>query len=1129
MLRFSCTFRRASSRSASLTIRPLQTVAVQLDYYMSSQFAGIACGMTNQLYEKNGIALKFLPICPVGHEMLRVRDHADSHTSIPTIGCVEQNIFVPLLHHDPKLKLKAIAAMFRRSPLCVASIKGQNNDKNVVGAHEDTVALLQRILAQSGALVEACPRPTKNHDLKSGKYSAIQAYLTTEVATLQRQLGTDAVVVEHLEGLNGAQLGYSQMLFTTEEDLREVDRREIVQAFLDATFQGWHMAIRNHEAAAKSVQEAMRMCGLDDENNDHWDSSQVYTIESVGLCCDFVKESFQGDRLGVISKDRWNAASKWLLPGIGPVKDFGLDTEVWQPPSQLLSGNELARVTLEKAKTSAEAFSMAHGRMPSLAVITVGELPRYTHGSRRLDILSNHQNSWFDKTACGKANGIAVQEILLPKTTSTHDLLSQIYALKHYDGIQLMWPLPDHIDSSKVYNAIDFSQDVDGAHYIGQIELNPSSTAFPPVTPDAVMKLIDNHHIEVSNKKVLVIGRSRIVGSPLARMLRDRGAVVFTAHSEVDPALLEELVGSADVICSCAGLPGLVQASWVRQGAVVVNIGATFVESNDSLVSDFEGDLSSVANRYSPVPGGIGPLSVACLFSNVTKAAWRRSVTTGNVEDSWTKSSESLRRTVHFQNYTEALRFADKVNKMSTEMDHHANMAFSHRCVDGVDVDLEFFTFEANEVTEKDYQAARAVNYILLKDKVSMEDVTYNLKMESVARYPADPRGSSRLLKVDSSGKVAYFDNFSESFLGLADSAHIVFNESKVANARVNVKAKEGGESIEMMILDLADFATEICSGLCLNVMLREEGVQRGAIFAAATGNDVTFKVVEVVAPWIEDEHSNGNGTEVIVECAVSDTDATLAEVLDSVGSVPIPPYLNREAEEGDKTAYNNVYAENVGSVAAPTAGLHFTQELLEKIGQENISFLSLHVGAGTFQPVVTENALDHKMHGESFHVDASEIKRLVQVLESGKRMIVVGTTSCRTLESLYWCGVKKILGVNADSALSLGQKEWVDLKAAANHISAPEALNALLCGNKSGTISGRTSLMIVPGSYDFKVVSELITNLHAPDSTLMLLVSSFLGSGEKVKQVYEDAQEAGFRFLSYGDVCMFSKPNKEA
>jgi S-adenosylmethionine:tRNA ribosyltransferase-isomerase len=249
------------------------------------------------------------------------------------------------------------------------------------------------------------------------------------------------------------------------------------------------------------------------------------------------------------------------------------------------------------------------------------------------------------------------------------------------------------------------------------------------------------------------------------------------------------------------------------------------------------------------------------------------------------------------------------------------------------------------------------------------------------------------------------------------------------------------------------------------------------------------------------------------------------------LGTVPIPPYFHREAEESDKVSYNTVYAAaNGNSVAAPTAGLHFTQTVLDTIGMENMSFLSLHIGAGTFKPVSTVDARNHTMHCESFSVSVHEIRRIIKALESidKKPIISVGTTTCRTLETLYWCGIKMLKGQCTDhNNLSLGQFEWIPLSVGdSKFISPVSSFKALVDGlNDADTLSGTTTLMIIPGRYEFRVIDHLVTNFHAPDSTLMLLVSAFLGSGEKVKSVYNAAEKNGYRFLSYGDVCFFSLP----
>ena len=423
-----------------------------------------------------------------------------------------------------------------------------------------------------------------------------------------------------------------------------------------------------------------------------------------------------------------------------------------------------------------------------------------------------------------------------------------------------------------------------------------------------------------------------------------------------------------------------------------------------------------------------------------------------------------------------------------------------------------------------------------------MSDFTYDLQLDSIAKYPAEPRGSSRLVNVDASGNVQYFDNFSDSILPLVSNAHVVFNQSKVVNARLSVNSAEdpNKSATEMMILDLGDNLQKPCQGAELSVMIRKERVLVGDTFKEHGKGSVSFRVEAVKGPWIEDENSHGNGTECTVKVLVQDQSiADVSGLLRSVGSVPIPPYLNRDAEASDEHAYNNVYASGEGSVAAPTAGLHFTDPLLAKVGKDNISYLSLHVGAGTFKPVVVEDVRDHTMHGESFVASVGELQRIIESLQSQKRLVVVGTTSSRTLESLYWCGVKKILEdrkideekLNDDEMTVLGQHEWSHLESTAERyglkITTVDALKAVIQDKSpEETITGRTSLMIFP-PYEFKVVEDLITNFHAPDSTLMLLVSAFLGNAEKVHSVYENAQDRGYKFLSYGDACFFSRPKK--
>lgn len=625
-------------------------VAVQLDYYMSLQFAGVACALVNDVYRSKGISdLRFLPTCPPGEEAARVRAHQDAHpATLATFGTVEQNILVPALRAAPALGVTAVAAMCRRSPLCVASL-GPLEEGAVVAAHVDTVDLLQRLLPRQR--VEARPRGIKTTDLLEGRCAGVQAYATTEVPALRRRLadlGRDpgALTVRRLEGLAGdggpARLGYSQVLFAADEALGDADRRGAATAFLEGTFEGWRAALRDPDGAVQAVAEAKKMLGLDDEAHDHWHASADFDREMLRLMSDHVKETYSGDRLGVLHPERWAGATEWLLRDGDGGEDvdplLGLDrTGLWQPPANLLSGNELGRTILEEANDSALKFAETHGgRKPSLAVVTVGDLKRYEHAERRLQLYSNPSNSWFTKTETGEANGFAVTEVRLEAETTTDALLSEIYRLRdEVDGIQVMWPLPPGVDAARVYNAVPLAQDVDGIHYAAWGSL------YSPVTPAGALALAREHGVRLAGRHALVVGRSPIVGAPLARLLRDAGAMVTVAHASVDREVLAAAAGRADVVFACAGEPGVLEAAWLKEGAEVISVGTTFCAEEDALLPDVEGDVGARAARYSPVPGGVGPLSAPMLFRNVARAAWDQAAEEG--ASSWREEPAALR------------------------------------------------------------------------------------------------------------------------------------------------------------------------------------------------------------------------------------------------------------------------------------------------------------------------------------------------------------------------------------------------------------------------------------------------------------------------------------------------------
>jgi S-adenosylmethionine:tRNA ribosyltransferase-isomerase len=238
---------------------------------------------------------------------------------------------------------------------------------------------------------------------------------------------------------------------------------------------------------------------------------------------------------------------------------------------------------------------------------------------------------------------------------------------------------------------------------------------------------------------------------------------------------------------------------------------------------------------------------------------------------------------------------------------------------------------------------------------------------------------------------------------------------------------------------------------------------------------------------------------------------------------VPLPPYLHREAEETDKERYQTIYAKHEGSVAAPTAGLHFTERVFEKLKKKNIQrdFVTLHVGAGTFKPVKTETISEHEMHAEFFEVQKIFIENLLYHLD--KNIIVVGTTSLRTIESLYWLGVKTIFQAEI-SQHDLQLQQWEAYNIDASDISTEQALQSLLKWmnkNQTEVLVTKTQIIIVPG-YELKIVNGLITNFHQPQSTLLLLVASIVG--DYWKKIYSYALENNFRFLSYGDGSLIWK-----
>jgi S-adenosylmethionine:tRNA ribosyltransferase-isomerase len=241
------------------------------------------------------------------------------------------------------------------------------------------------------------------------------------------------------------------------------------------------------------------------------------------------------------------------------------------------------------------------------------------------------------------------------------------------------------------------------------------------------------------------------------------------------------------------------------------------------------------------------------------------------------------------------------------------------------------------------------------------------------------------------------------------------------------------------------------------------------------------------------------------------------AEVLHHAGVLPLPPYLNRKNIDSDEERYQTVYAKHEGSVAAPTAGLHFTESVFEKLKHKNIQqlFLTLHVGAGTFKPIKTDTLSEHVMHEETVSISRNSLEEILNHLVQKKSIIAVGTTSTRTLESIYWHGVQLITG-KAKSEMHISQ--WTPYENLENNFSCIESIEAILknlASNNLDELQGSTQIIIAPG-YQFKIVDILITNFHQPENTLILLIAAFVG--ESWRKIYDHALQKNFRFLSYGD-----------
>lgn len=400
-----------------------------------------------------------------------------------------------------------------------------------------------------------------------------------------------------------------------------------------------------------------------------------------------------------------------------------------------------------------------------------------------------------------------------------------------------------------------------------------------------------------------------------------------------------------------------------------------------------------------------------------------------------------------------------------------------------------------------------------------IQSYSYELPNEKIAKFPLSKRDDTKLLVMDN-GNITdtHFQRLSDF---IPENSLFIFNNTRVIKARL-VFHKPGGARIEVF---------------CLNEESGENNAvkpdikyshQSKSVWKCYIGNSKKWKSGSLLLkadnfPSLTATRLSTDSDTSLVLFEWQDPALSFENILEFYGLVPLPPYLNREPVEDDKQRYQTVYATHDGSVAAPTAGLHFTESVFQKLREKRciLDYVTLHVGAGTFKPVTALLANDHNMHAEKIIIHKDTLLRLIQKINDP--VISVGTTSMRTLESLYWLGLQLIAGNTNNLAETrlFHIEQWEPYQSKGN-ISSLDALTAIydyMRQNNLKEMSGYTSIMIVPG-YHFKICKALVTNFHQPQSTLLLLVAAFVGNDWK--KAYDYALTNNFRFLSYGDSCLF-------
>lgn len=399
-------------------------------------------------------------------------------------------------------------------------------------------------------------------------------------------------------------------------------------------------------------------------------------------------------------------------------------------------------------------------------------------------------------------------------------------------------------------------------------------------------------------------------------------------------------------------------------------------------------------------------------------------------------------------------------------------------------------------------------NEIYLRMSLELSNYWYDLPEEKIAKYPLQQRDASKLLHYQD-GHIAH-QSFTDLAKLLPKNTTLYFNNTKVIPARMQFM-KESGALIEIFLLQPKMPSKDIsltlsAKGQCTWACMIGNQKRWKADQTLSLRLDIAGKEIDLWARWVNQEEK--------IVAFEWDASISFAEIIEAAGKIPLPPYLNRESESGDTLNYQTVYSEIKGAVAAPTAGLHFTDAVLAQLKQAGIrqQYLTLHVGAGTFQPIkALENVLEHTMHCEQMVIAKANILAL---LEEDQSVIPVGTTSLRTLESLYWWGVKLLKKENENFFIEK-LYPYHHTQALPSRTEAMKAVLAYMNERNLEEITGETEIFILPG-YQFRMCGGLVTNFHQPGSTLILLVAALIG--DRWKEVYKEALEKGYRFLSYGD-----------